>query len=209
MNVVFFGPPGAGKGTVASMVSEKTELPHVSTGDLFREAIRNETDLGRRVKTTIEAGDLVPDRLTIATLRERLKRSDANQGVLLDGFPRTVPQADALSEMIAIDKVLNLQSDEELIIRRLSGRRVCKACGHIHHIDFRPPRKANVCDRCGSELYQRRDDMVEAIKKRLGVYAKQTEPLITYYRDAGLLVDIDGNPKAETVCDSVLKTMGL
>ena len=209
MNIVFFGPPGAGKGTVAGLLSEKTGIPHVSTGDLFREAIENQTELGIRVQTLIEDGSLVPDDLTVALVHERMQRSDIKRGALLDGFPRTVPQADSLGAIVTVDAVVNLRADEDLIIRRLSGRRVCHDCDHIHHIEFRPPKVERICDKCGGELYQRKDDTVEAIRHRLDVYKEQTESLIGYYRAKDLIVDIDGNGQAEEVCADVAKTLDI
>jgi adenylate kinase len=209
MNVVFFGPPGAGKGTVAGMVSARSGLPHISTGDLFREAIKNRTDLGIRVQAIIESGALVPDELTVAILAERVALPDTVSGVLLDGFPRTIAQADALSQMMSIDYVINLRTDDAMIIRRLSGRRVCRSCGNIHHVEFIPPKVDSVCDRCGGELYQRKDDTAEAITRRLEVYAQQTESLIDYYRSKELLVDIDANPDAQTVCSEVCRVLGI
>ena len=209
MNIVFFGPPGAGKGTVAGILSEQTGIPHISTGDLFREAIENETELGKRVKALTEAGSLVPDDLTIALVHERMQRPDVKRGALLDGFPRTVPQADSLDEIAPIEAVVNLRADEELIIRRLSGRRVCHDCDHIHHIEFRPPKVEGVCDKCGGGLYQRKDDTVEAIRHRLDVYREQTESLIGYYRARDLIVDIDGNGQAEDVCSDVVAALDI
>lgn len=209
MNVVFFGPPGAGKGTIAGKVSDRTGLPHLSTGEMFREAIRLQTDLGNQVQKIIEAGALVPDEITIAIVKERLEGDDTRRGVLLDGFPRTIAQARALDGLRTIDLVINLQAADEVIVRRLSGRRVCSACGEIHHIEFIPPKREGVCDACGGELYQRKDDTVEAITHRLEVYREKTETLIAYYRDRGVMVDIDGNPDAETVCSSVCAALGL
>ena len=208
MNVVFFGPPGAGKGTIAGMVSQNTGRPHISTGDLFRDAIKKQTELGSQVRKILDGGDLVPDSLTNELVRDRLRHDDTEKGVLLDGFPRTTAQADALAEMIKLDVVLNIQAQDDVLIRRLSGRRVCTCCGNIHHLEFRPPKKEGLCDRCGSELSQREDDTVESIRHRLSVYEEQTESLIAYYRDAGILVDIDGNSDAETVFADVLKVMG-
>jgi adenylate kinase len=209
MTAVLFGPPGAGKGTVASTISERSGLPHVSTGDLFREAIRAETDLGTRVKQILDSGALVPDELTIDLVRERLSAEDAQQGCLLDGFPRTITQADALTEIATVDRVINLVTTEETIIKRLSGRRLCSSCGEIYHVDYMPSKKPGVCDKCGHDLYQREDDKVEAIKHRISVYRDQTEALISYYRDRDLLADVDGNHDPETVCRDVEEILGL
>jgi adenylate kinase len=197
MKLIFLGAPGAGKGTLAGTLSRKLEIPQISTGDIFREAVKNGTDLGRQVKDIMERGELVPDELTVELVRERLSRADTRGGYILDGFPRTVPQADALADLQAIDGVINFQIPDEVVIRRLSGRRVCRSCGAIYHVENMPPRKENVCDSCGAELYTRDDDKIEAIRKRLEVYRRQTEPLIAYYRERGLLHDIDSSESVE------------
>lgn len=197
MNLIFLGPPGAGKGTLAGLVGREYGIPQISTGDLFRESVRGGTELGRKVKQIMDRGDLVPDDLTVALVKERLALPDAHQGFILDGFPRTIPQADALGKIARIDAVANFQVDDETVIRRLSGRRICRKCGAIYHVENIPPQVEGVCDRCGGELYTRSDDQIDAIRKRLQVYKQQTEPLIRYYRKKGLLRDIDASADPE------------
>ena len=209
MNLVFLGPPGAGKGTIASTISREFRFPHISTGDLFRAAIKNRTPLGERVRQITEKGDLVPDELTIQMVRERLTEADANGGFILDGFPRTIPQAEALDTIRGLDAAINFEVGEKLIIERLSGRRVCRACGAIFHIKFMPPRKEQICDTCGGELYTRKDDMIESILNRLTVYNAQTAPLISYYGERKLLINIDGSSDAASVCDTVCRMLKL
>lgn len=203
MNLIFLGPPGAGKGTAASKVAAEFEIPHISTGDVFRAAIKNETDLGLRVKAITEKGDLVPDDLTVEIVKERLQADDTKKGYILDGFPRTIPQADALQEFSLITHVLNFRLDDSVAVERLSGRRVCRSCGTAYHVRFMPPRKQGVCDLCGGELYTRKDDTVESIENRLKVYARQTAPLIDYYSQRKLLVNVDASPTAEEVLRSL------
>jgi adenylate kinase len=197
MNLIFLGPPGAGKGTLATAVAEEYAIPQISTGDIFRQAVKNQTPLGRQVAVIMERGDLVPDELTTSLVRERLSKPDAADGFILDGFPRTIPQAEALGEFQIIDAVINFQAGDVVVIDRLSGRRVCRSCGAIYHVKNMPPRSEGVCDRCGGELYIRDDDKIEAITKRLEVYRKQTEPLIRYYEKLGLLRDIDAAQNVE------------
>jgi adenylate kinase len=207
MKLVLFGPPGAGKGTVAGKLSADMQIPHISTGDLFRSAVKNKTPLGIRVKEIMDSGSLVPDEITVDLVKDRLVDRDARDGFILDGFPRTVPQADALFAMSDIDVVLNFAIDDSILIARLSGRRVCVSCGYSHHIEFLPPKKTGICDRCGGKLIQREDDMVGSIKKRLEVYRIQTEPLITYYRKKNIISDIDAAPAPDVVYASVLKEL--
>ena len=197
MKLIFLGAPGAGKGTIAAAVGKAQGMPQVSTGDLFREAVKNGTELGLRVKGIMERGELVPDELTIALVRERLGRRDTAGGYILDGFPRTIPQAEALTAFQRIDGVINFLCSEQVVVRRLSGRRVCRACGAIYHVENMPPHREGVCDRCGGELYIRDDDRLESIHNRLRVYREQTEPLIGYYRSRGLLHDIDSAANVE------------
>jgi adenylate kinase len=197
MKLIFLGPPGAGKGTLATAVAEEYAIPQISTGDIFRQAVKNQTPLGRQVAVIMERGDLVPDELTTSLVRERLSKPDAADGFILDGFPRTIPQAEALGEFQIIDAVINFQAGDVVVIDRLSGRRVCRSCGAIYHVKNMPPRSEGVCDRCGGELYIRDDDKIEAITKRLEVYRKQTEPLIRYYEKLGLLRDIDAARNVE------------
>jgi adenylate kinase len=199
MNLIFLGPPGAGKGTIAAMTKEEFGIPHVSTGDLFREAIHNQTELGKQVKSILDSGDLVPDELTVKIVRERLEESDAQSGFILDGFPRTIPQAEALEEFRTIDAVINFQVDKELIIKRLSGRRIAKQSGRVYHIHYNPPKVEGKCDETGEELIQRDDDKPEAVEHRLEVYHSQTAPLISYYRERNLLKDLDASPDPDEV----------
>lgn len=199
MNMIFLGPPGAGKGTMASKVKDEFNIPHISTGDLFRAAIKNQTELGVKVKSIIDKGDLVPDELTVALVEERLSEGDCGNGYILDGFPRTIPQADALAKISKIDSVINFTCKEEEVVRRLSGRRMCKECGSSFHIEFVPPKTENICDKCNGELYTRDDDKVDSIKNRLDVYKKSTEPLINYYTEKGTIKDIDASPKPDDV----------
>jgi len=199
MNIVLLGSPGVGKGTYAKRISKIYNIPHISTGDMFREAIKNKTEIGLKAKGYMDKGELVPDDVTIKTVEERLKKDDCKNGFMLDGFPRTIAQAEALDKIIVIDKVLNFTASDEVIIDRLSGRRVCKNCGAIFHIRNIIPKTEGVCDNCGGELYQRDDDKPESVKKRLDVYKKQTEPLIDYYKEKGILADIDANKPIEQV----------
>ncbi len=203
MNLIFLGPPGAGKGTMAFRAKEHYNIPHISTGDLFRAAIKNQTELGKKVKSIIDAGDLVPDELTTAIVEERLKQGDADNGFILDGFPRTIPQAEALKKITSIETVVNFTVTEEEVIRRLSGRRVCRGCGESFHVEFIPPAKEGVCDKCGGELYTRDDDKIEAIKNRLSVYASSTEPLINFYKNEGNLKDIDASQHPDKVFEDL------
>ena len=179
-----------GKGTYATALKTILNIPHISTGDLFRENRKNNTELGKQAQEYMDKGDLVPDEITIAMLKERIKDE---KGFLLDGFPRTIPQADALKEMTEIDMVLNFVADDEVIIQRLSGRRICKKCGAIYHIKNIKPKVEGVCDKCEGELYQRDDDMPEAIKERLDIYREKTAPLINYYKEQGLLREVKVN----------------
>jgi adenylate kinase len=197
MNLIFLGAPGAGKGTLASSLSSQYGVPQISTGDLFREAVKQDTGMGRKVKGIMEKGELVPDSLTVELVRERLARPDAAKGYILDGFPRTIAQADALASFQNIDRVINFKISDELVIRRLSGRRVCRSCGAIYHVENMPPRIEGRCDRCGGELYVRDDDKIESIQNRLQVYKRQTEPLIAYYEERGLLREIDSSNSPE------------
>ena len=199
MNLVFLGPPGAGKGTIAALAKNYYKIPHISTGDLFRSNIKNETELGKQVKAILASGGLVPDEVTIAMVANRLKEADAASGFLLDGFPRTIAQADALAKMAKLDAVVNFVLADEEIIKRLSGRRICKSTGKTYHIVFNPPKKEGVDDETGEPLIQRDDDKPEAIKHRLEVYASQTEPLIDYYRKKNLIVDLDASKSPEEV----------
>jgi adenylate kinase len=196
MRLILVGPPGAGKGTQAKYLAKHFSIPAISTGDIFRANVVAKTELGLQAKGYMDAGDLVPDEVTIAMVRDRLNEDDATSGFLLDGFPRTVPQAEALDEMLAemgtpLDGVLELKVEDEEVVRRLSGRRTCRQCGHVWHLEFDPPKEAGVCDLCGGELFQRDDDQPETIRRRLEVYLDQTAPLVDYYHQGGLLVTIE------------------
>ncbi|WP_020611535.1 adenylate kinase [Sediminispirochaeta bajacaliforniensis] len=203
MRLIFLGPPGAGKGTIAVKVKEAYQIPHISTGDLFREAIANQTPLGKKVKAILDSGELVPDEVTVEMVKERLSRSDVKGGFILDGFPRTTGQADALKAFASVDMVINFVLSEEKIVERLSGRRIAKKSGRVYHVKYNPPAKEGICDESGEPLIQRPDDKPEAIKNRLRVYAKQTAPLIDYYQKEGSLVDIDAAPSPEEVFELV------
>ncbi|MBQ2314318.1 MAG: adenylate kinase [Treponema sp.] len=191
MNFIFLGPPGAGKGTLAGQVAEEYGIPHISTGDIFRAAIKNQTPLGVKVKAIIDAGGLVSDDITCALVEDRIKQDDCKKGFILDGFPRTIPQAEALEKICPDVKVVNFEVDNELIIARLSNRRVCKQCGTNYNIKFYPTKVEGICDKCGGELYTRDDDKLESITNRLKVYREQTEPLIDFYRSRSKLTDIN------------------
>lgn len=204
MRLVLVGPPGAGKGTQAQFIAAHLAIPNISTGDIFRRNVSQGTDLGRTAQKYMGAGDLVPDEVTNAMVRDRIAEDDASDGFLLDGFPRTVPQAETLEKTLAtmgtgLDVVLELVVDDEEVIRRLSGRRTCRNCGHIWHVDFDPPMHDGVCDHCGGELFQRDDDKPETIQHRLDVYYEQTAPLIGFYADRGLLVGIDATGPVDDV----------
>jgi len=201
MKMVFLGPPGAGKGTLAAMASKRLGVPHISTGDLFRAAIKNETELGKKVKNILAEGSLVPDDLTISLVKERLSLADARNGWILDGFPRTVVQAEALQSIDKVDLVVNFDVQDEMILFRLTGRRVCRNCGRIYHISTMPPAASGVCDACGGPLYTRPDDHEESIKTRLAAYRDQTEPLIQWYGNLDRLVTIDGSGSPDSVYD--------
>ena len=195
--IVLLGPPGAGKGTQAQLISEKLGLPHISSGDIFRENLKNQTDLGKLAKGYMDRGELVTDDLTIQMIRDRLSRPDCVSGALLDGFPRTVAQAEALTQMLAeftgrVNAVPYINVAEEVLVERLTGRWTCRAEGHVFHEKFSPPKVTGVCDFDGSELYQRPDDNVETVTRRIRVYLDQTMPLIAYYRQGGVLLEVDG-----------------
>jgi len=197
MNIVFMGPPGAGKGTQAEYIVEQFGIPHISTGDAFRLAMKQGTELGLVAKGYVDAGKLVPDEVTIGIVRDRLQQDDCKKGFLLDGFPRTISQAEALDEIVAamgkqIDHVINLSVDRDKLLARLTGRRICRSCGATYHILFNPPKQEGVCDKCGGELYQRSDDTEEKVGTRLDEYITKTAPLLEYYANKGLLRQVDG-----------------
>jgi len=202
--IVLLGPPGAGKGTQAEILAEKLELPHISSGDIFRENTKNGTELGKLAQTFMNQGKLVPDDLTISMIRERFSRADCVRGAILDGFPRTPAQADALEVMLKgfggqVDLVPFITAPNEALIERLTGRWTCRANGHIFHVSFNPPKQAGVCDIDGSELYQRDDDKAETVTNRIKVYQNQTAPLIDYYKQRGILAEINGLAPVEQV----------
>ncbi|WP_066366401.1 adenylate kinase [Neobacillus fumarioli] len=197
MNLVLMGLPGAGKGTQAEKIVEQYGIPHISTGDMFRAAMKEGTELGLKAKSFMDKGELVPDEVTIGIVRERLAKDDCQNGFLLDGFPRTVLQAEALEALLSelnkkIDFVINISVDKSILMERLTGRRICKECGATYHLVFNPPAKEGICDRCGGELYQRADDHAETVKNRLDVNIKQQEPLLTFYETKGYLRTING-----------------
>ncbi len=202
--IVLLGPPGVGKGTQARILSETKKLAHISSGDLFRENIKNQTELGKVVKSYLDKGELVPDDVTIAMIRDRLSRPDCEAGAILDGFPRTPAQAEALEVMLkdfkgSVDAVPYITAAENILIERASGRWTCKANGHIYHEKFNPPKQAGICDIDGSEVYQREDDKAETVSKRIHVYLEQTIPLVDHYRKAGKLIEVDGTLAVEQV----------
>lgn len=211
--IVMLGPPGAGKGTQAKVLSEKLGVPHVSSGDLFRENMREQTELGVNAAAYINRGELVPDGVTIAMVRERITRPDCSKGVVLDGFPRTAPQAEALDAMLReldkgqVDTVPCIDVPAEELVKRLTGRRTCRAQGHIFHEMFNPPKNPGICDFDGSELYQREDDSVETVTNRIEVYSKQTRPLIEYYQQRSVLVPINGDQSIEAVFEEIMTAL--
>ncbi len=207
MNIVLLGPPGAGKGTLAALLKKELDVPHISTGDIFRSNIKNGTELGKKVQGILASGALVPDEVTIEMVRARLGEDDTSSGYILDGFPRTIAQAEALSDMDEIDAVINFVLDDEEVVKRLSGRRLCPSTGRIYHIVSNPPKKEGIDDETGEPLIQRDDDKPEAIMHRLEVYRAETAPLIDYYKEKGNLLDIDASPAPETVLSSVLAAL--
>jgi len=205
MNLIFLGPPGVGKGTIAKEVVKQKNIPQISTGDLLRAAVKEGSELGIKAKEYMDSGKLVPDDLIINLMKEKIKEDDCQNGFILDGFPRTIPQAEALEGEIKIDKVLNFKALDKTIIQRLSGRRTCKQCGAIFHLTNIPPKVEGVCDKCQGELFQRDDDKPEAIKKRLEVYQQQTAPLIDCYNEKGILADIDTEQPIPKIISDVMK----
>lgn len=208
MNLVLMGLPGAGKGTQAEKIVEKYGIPHISTGDMFRAAIKESTELGLQAKSFMDQGNLVPDEVTIGIVRERLSKEDCSEGFLLDGFPRTVAQAEALENILSdlnkkINYVINIGVEQEFLMERLTGRRICKSCGSTYHLVFNPPTKDDVCDRCGGELYQRADDNAETVQNRLEVNQKQTKPLLDFYEGKGYLRNINGQQDIRKVFDDL------
>ncbi len=211
MNIALFGPPGAGKGTQAKELSKHYSIPHISTGDILRANVRDGTELGLKAKEYMDKGELVPDEVLIGLIRTRLTEPDCEAGYLLDGYPRTIPQADALTGILKeikkpLDAVINIEVSDEELVKRLGGRRSCE-CGESYHVIFNPPEKEGVCDACGAELYQRDDDKEEVIRQRLAVYNEKTKPLIDYYYNAGLLVNIDGSGDVDVVLADICRIM--
>jgi adenylate kinase len=202
MKLIFLGPPGAGKGTLAERAQKILGVPQISTGAIFRAAIAARSELGLKVKAVIDAGKLVDDELTVALVKDRLAQADALNGYILDGFPRTIAQADALAEFSAVDKVVNFAISDEAVVQRLSGRRVCPQCGAGFHVETLKPQKEGECDKCGAGLIIRDDDRAETIAKRLEVYRAQTEPLIDYYKQKGILVDVDAAGSVDCVVEN-------
>ncbi|SHN52568.1 adenylate kinase [Desulfitobacterium chlororespirans] len=212
MRAILMGPPGAGKGTQAADLITRYHIPHISTGDMFRAAIKAGTALGMKAKEYMDAGSLVPDEVTIGIVAERLAEPDCSKGFLLDGFPRTVAQADALDKILTqlkmnLDGVINIEVPEAKLLERLTGRRICRQCGGTYHMVFNPPAAEAVCDKCGGELYQRSDDTLETAKNRLQVYNDQTQPLIDYYREKGLLKEINGDQDIAQVLQDIVDAM--
>ena len=214
MNIVLMGLPGAGKGTQADKIIEKYDIPHISTGDMFRAAMKNGTELGLEAKSYIDKGALVPDEATIGIVRERLSEPDCEKGFLLDGFPRTIEQAEALDKILSdlgrkVEHVVNIKVEEDELVKRLTGRRICKVCGSSYHLVFNPPKVEGVCDKDGGELYQRADDNLETVSNRLEVNIKQSQPLLDFYNNKNVLTDIDGQKDINDVfadVDALLKS---
>ncbi len=213
MKLILLGPPGAGKGTQAANIIETFSIPHISTGDIFRKNIKEGTELGKKAKEYMDRGELVPDTLVVEIVEDRLKAEDCKSGFLLDGFPRTVFQAEALDKVLenmgaGLDYVINVVVDPELLVERAVGRRICRDCGSTYHIKYNPPREESVCDKCSGELYQRSDDNADTVTNRIRVYMDETSPLIEYYRVKGNLINVDGQQDIDKVFDDILKAIG-
>lgn len=209
MNIILMGLPGAGKGTQASEIVKKFTIPHISTGDMFRKAIKDETDLGKEAKSYMDRGELVPDEVTVGVVKERISEDDAKKGFLLDGFPRTIDQAESLSQIMSeldreIDAVINIEVPEEELMNRLTGRRICEKCGTTYHLVFNPPKVDGICDIDGGKLYQREDDNPETVSNRLSVNVKQSKPILEYYNNKGVLKNIDGSKDIDEVTKDVI-----
>src|SRR5699024_9877866 len=208
MNSIIMGLPGAGKGTQAAKIIKKHSIPHISTGDMFRLAIKNETDLGKQAKAFMDQGELVPDEVTVGIVKERLSQSDAKGGFLLDGFPRTIEQAEALNKIMEdlgsqIDQTINIDVPEEELMNRLTGRRICETCGATYHLVFNPPKEEGICDLDGGKLYQREDDNPDTVANRLEVNIKQTTPLLNFYKELGVLSTVDGSKDIDEVFEEI------
>lgn len=213
MKIIMLGAPGAGKGTQAKQIAEKYTIPHISTGDIFRANIKAETELGKKAKKYMDEGLLVPDELVMDLVVDRLQQDDCEKGYVLDGFPRTIVQAEGLDKELAklgqkMDYAIDVEVPDENIVNRMSGRRACVGCGATYHIQYAAPAKEGICDRCGGELILRQDDAPETVKKRLGVYHDQTQPLIRYYDQEGILVKVDGTKDIEDVFADIVKVLG-
>ena len=212
MKIIMLGAPGAGKGTQAKMIAEKFNIPHISTGDIFRANIKNGTELGKKAKEYMDKGQLVPDELTVEILLDRVAADDCKNGYVLDGFPRTIPQADVLDKELTklgdkVDFAINVDVPDENIVRRMSGRRACLKCGATYHIEHIPPKQEGICDKCGSELVQRDDDKPETVQNRLSVYHEQTQPLIDYYSKKNILKSVDGTKDMQEVFSDIVNIL--
>ncbi|MBZ6007440.1 adenylate kinase [Paraclostridium bifermentans] len=213
MRIILLGPPGAGKGTQAAGIVEKYNIPHISTGDIFRKNIKEGTELGKKAKGYIDQGLLVPDELTVGLVTDRIAQSDCEKGFMLDGFPRNVAQAQHLDEYlkevgISLDKVVNIEVDKDILVGRAVGRRICKSCGATYHVEFNPPKVDGVCDVCGGELYQRADDNEETVSKRIQVYLDETKPLVNYYSEEGIIANINGQQSINNVFGDIVEALG-
>ena len=212
MRAILLGPPGAGKGTQAETIVNEFKVPHVSTGDMFRKNIKEETELGKQVKAYLDKGMLVPDELTVEIVKDRILQADCSNGFLLDGFPRTIEQANALDKVLnetgqKLDYVINIQVDPKLLVERAVGRRICKDCGQTYHLTFNKPKNEGICDKCGGELYQRKDDTEETVANRINVYQEQTQPLIEYYAKKGIILDINGEQPIDKVGSDIISSL--
>lgn len=213
MRIILLGPPGAGKGTQAAGIVEKYNIPHISTGDIFRKNIKEGTELGKKAKGYIDQGLLVPDELTVGLVTDRIAQPDCEKGFMLDGFPRNVAQAQHLDEYlkevgISLDKVVNIEVDKDILVGRAVGRRICKSCGATYHVEFNPPKVDGVCDVCGGELYQRADDNEETVSKRIQVYLDETKPLVNYYSEEGIIANINGQQSIDNVFGDIVEALG-
>ena len=213
MKLILLGPPGAGKGTQAESIKEAYNLIHISTGDIFRKNMKENTPLGAKAKEYVDKGQLVPDEITIAMVEDRLSQEDVREGFLLDGFPRSVSQAEALDDIMLelgskIDKVINIEVDKGILVERAVGRRLCKDCGATYHVKFHPPKQEGICDKCQGELYQRADDIAETVENRINIYEQETLPLVAYYTEKGNLVTIKGDQEIDKVFSEIQKALG-
>lgn len=212
MRIVLLGPPGAGKGTQAKNIAKEFGVPHISTGEMFRKAVAEKTPMGKKADEFMQRGLLVPDQIVVGIVEERLKLSDCEKGFILDGFPRTVAQAESLEELLSrqalkLDAAVNIEVPQEELIERFTGRRVCESCGTPYHVKYNPPKAEGICDKCGNKLITRPDDNIETVTKRLKVYEKETQPLINFYKDRGLLVDIDGTRSIDEVFTEIINRL--